>query len=185
MHVKKWAALRSISERSWQIDCISYVSQSLETQKTMVWQSCWMTEPFVLSSNMAAMPLFFVLFISKDWLQTTYRQSPFHLPMVTISNRTTPKLHLAIKKKFCLVLVFSAHLLYWGMVSTSISDFSSVESIEDCFYFVTEMFFFLLLAGRGGAGIRGITIIINRNMKKSQVAWWPLKLFLVQSKRNY
>ena len=29
---------------------------SLEVQKTMVWQPCWMTEPFVLSSNMAAIP---------------------------------------------------------------------------------------------------------------------------------
>ena len=26
--------------------------QSLEIQKTMVWQPCWMTEPFVWSSNM-------------------------------------------------------------------------------------------------------------------------------------
>ena len=39
-----------------------------EIQKTMVWQPCWMTERFVLSSNMAAMPLSFC--ISRDWLQT-------------------------------------------------------------------------------------------------------------------
>ena len=34
----------------------------------MVWQPCWMTERFVLSSNMAAMSLSF--WISRDWLQT-------------------------------------------------------------------------------------------------------------------
>ena len=34
----------------------------------MVWQPCWMTERFVLSSNMAAMPLSFL--ISRDCLQT-------------------------------------------------------------------------------------------------------------------
>ena len=39
--------------------------------KIMMWQPCWMTEPFVLSSNMAAMPLSF--WISRDWLQSTYR----------------------------------------------------------------------------------------------------------------
>ena len=43
-------------------------NQSLEIEKTMVWQPCWMTECFVLSSNMAAMPLSF--WISRDWLQT-------------------------------------------------------------------------------------------------------------------
>ena len=47
-------------------------NQSLEIQKTMVWQPCWMTEPFVLSSNVAAMPLSF--WISRDWLQTIYRE---------------------------------------------------------------------------------------------------------------
>ena len=38
----------------------------------MVWQPCWMTERFVLSSNMAAMPLCF--WISTDWLQTKNMQ---------------------------------------------------------------------------------------------------------------
>ena len=33
------------------------------------WLPCWLTEPFVLSTNMAAMPLSF--WISRDWLQTT------------------------------------------------------------------------------------------------------------------
>ena len=47
-------------------------NQSLEIQKTMVWQPCWMTERFVLSSNMAATPLLF--WISRDWLQTKNMQ---------------------------------------------------------------------------------------------------------------
>ena len=47
-------------------------NQYPEIQKTMVWQPCWMTERFVLSSNMAAMPLSF--WISRDdWLQTKNR----------------------------------------------------------------------------------------------------------------
>ena len=37
-------------------------NKSLEIQKTMVWQPCWMTKPFVSSSNMAAVPLSFWIF---------------------------------------------------------------------------------------------------------------------------
>ena len=63
-----------IESAKYEIFCrhnpIGVCNQSLEIQKTMVWQPCWMTEPFVLPSNMAALPLSF--WISRDWLQTTY-----------------------------------------------------------------------------------------------------------------
>ena len=41
---------------------------------------CWMTEPSVLSSNTEAIPL--SLWISRDWLQTTYTTPTLPLPEV-------------------------------------------------------------------------------------------------------
>ena len=64
--LRRWGEERNV----WFVNAILGLQPTpgLEIQKTMVWQPCWMTERFVLSSNMAAMPLSF--WISRDWLQT-------------------------------------------------------------------------------------------------------------------
>ena len=72
----------------------------------MVWQPCWMTKLFVLSSNMAAMLLSFC--ISRDWLQTKncmlvdseYCKSGVLWAKATESTQGTEH-HKASKRSFC------------------------------------------------------------------------------------
>ena len=65
---QQFTSSTGVVPKSTGTDLFLVCNQSLRIQKTMVWQPCWMTELFVLSSNMAAMLLSFC--ISRNWLQT-------------------------------------------------------------------------------------------------------------------